>query len=89
MREFEMKAVYTVAAVPLQAKPGKREPNVVPLTVRMPYTLADAEIIASNYNANPAYRAILQRYKYSHFVPFNLEALTMDPPPYYMEAGHA
>jgi len=85
-----MRAVYTIAAVPQQERnTGERHAQMAPLPVKMPYTLADAEEIAANYNANPIYAAMLRNHKYSHFVPFNIEALTMDPPPYYMDSDHA
>ena len=88
MRAYDMRAVYTVAAVPNpQVIDGvyydPLEP-AVPLPVKITYTLADAEEIAKRYNENPIYKGILRNHKYTRFVPFNIEALTMDPPPYYL-----
>lgn len=88
MREYDMRAVYTVAAVPLDVTSRTAKP-AVPLPVGMPYTLADAEEMAKRYNENPVYKGILRNFKYSHFVPFNIEALTMPPPPYYMDDEYA
>ena len=84
MREYDMRAVYTVAAVPTDVTSRAAKP-AVPLPVKLPYTLADAEEIAKRYNENPIYKGVLRNFKYSHFVPFNIEALSMDPPPYYFE----
>lgn len=89
MRAYDMTAVYTVAAVP-QADPNTTEAGngqVVPLPVKMPYTFADAVELAEKYNSNPVYRGVLKNRKFSHFVPFNLSALKMDPPPYYIDGS--
>jgi len=82
MRHYDMKSVYTIAAVPTPSADDRGQ--VVPLPVEMPYTLADAWTLVGVYNENPRYRKILADYKCSHFVPFNLEALTMEPPAYYV-----
>ena len=83
-----MVSKYTIAAVPQQERnTGERHAQMIPLPVKIPYTLADAEEIAKQYNENPIYTGILRNHKYSHFVPFNLEALTMDPPPYFMNGS--
>ena len=80
-----MVSKYTIAAVPQQERnTGERHGQMAPLPVKIPYTLADAEEVAKRYNENPIYRGILRNHKYSHFVPFNMEALTMDPPPYFL-----
>ena len=81
-----MVSKYTIAAVPADAQSNRRAKPAVPLPVKIPYTLGDAVEIAKKYNANPIYRGILSRYRYSHFVAMNLEALTMDPPPYHIAA---
>ena len=86
MRAYDMRNTYTVAAVPSDVTSRTAKP-AVPLPVKIPYTLADAEEMAKRYNENPIYKGILRNHKYSHFVPFNIEALTMDPPPYYFEGG--
>ena len=83
MRDYDMRAVYTVAVVPLDVT-TRTAGFAVPLPVKIPYTLADAEEIAKRYNENPIYKGILRNHKYNRFVPFNIEALTMDPPPYYL-----
>ena len=77
MRGYDMKAVYTVAAVPTNPDHPKAN-DVVPLPVEMRYTLADALEIAKMYSSK--YSSTLQRLGYSHFVPFNLEALEMPVP---------
>ena len=80
-----MRATYTIAAVPQQGQ--ERQSQVAPLPVKIAYTLADAEEMAKKYNENPVYKGILRNHKFSHFVPFNIEALTMDPPPYYLDGS--
>ena len=88
MSVYDMRATYTIAAVPQQERnTGERHQQMAPLPVKIPYTLADAEEMAKRYNENPIYKGILRNHKYSHFVPFNIEALTMDPPPYYMDGS--
>ena len=91
MSVYDMRAVYTIAAVPAKTGPQVTvlDAQVAPLPTQMPYTLADAEAVAKRYNENPVWRGILKNHKYSHFVPFNIEALTMDPPPYYLDGGYA
>jgi len=84
MRAYDMRAVYTIAAVPHDVD-AEKAPRAIPLKVSMPYTLADAEVIVKKYNVNPIYSGLLRRFRYSHFVPFNIEALTMDPPAFYLE----
>lgn len=84
MRSYDMRSVYTVAAVPYDVD-AEKAPKAIALSVAIPYTLADAEVIAKRYNLNPVFSGMLRRYKYSHFVPFNIEALTMDPPAFYLE----
>ena len=81
MRAYDMTAVYTIAAVPQQ----ERHAQVAPLPVKIPYTFADAVELAEKYNSNPIYKGILRTRKFSHFVPFNISALGMDPPPYYID----
>ena len=81
MRDYDMRKVYTVAAIPTGTRAIDKP---VPLPVKMPYTLADAEELAKRYNENPIYKGILRNHKFSHFVPFNIEALTMPPPPYHL-----
>jgi hypothetical protein len=88
MREYDMTAVYTVAAVPLDVSKSVSK-SAVPLPVKMPYTFADAAELAEKYNSNPVYKGILRNRKFSHFVPFNLSALQMDPPPYYVGSEDA
>lgn len=83
-----MVSKYTIAAVPSDVASRTALP-AVPLPVKIPYTLADAEEIAKNYNENPIYKGILRNHKYSHFVVMSLEALTMDPPPYFLEGSNA
>lgn len=83
MRSYDMRNTYTIAAVPSDVTSLKAKP-AVPLPVKIPYTLADAEEMAKRYNENPIYKGILRNHKYSHFVPFNIEALTMDPPTYHI-----
>ena len=85
MRQYDMVSQYTVAAVPADAQSNRRAKPAIPLPVKIPYTLGDALEIAKKYNANPIYRGILARFRYSHFVAMNLEALTMDPPPFYLD----
>lgn len=88
MREYDMTAVYTIAAVPQQERnTGERHAQVAPLPVKIPYTFADAVELAEKYNSNPIYKGILRTRKFSHFVPFNLSALQMDPPPYYIDGS--
>ena len=84
-----MRAAYTLAAIPQADRNTTEAGNgqVVPLPVGIPYTLADAEELAKRYNENPIYKGILRNHKYSHFIPFNLEALTMDPPPYFINGA--
>jgi hypothetical protein len=84
MRAYDMRAVYTIAAVPHDVD-AEKAPRAIPLSVSMPYTLADAEVMVKRYNLNPIYTGLLRRFKCSHFVPFNLEALTMRPPAFYLE----
>lgn len=79
---YDLRAVYTVAAVPQNT--SERNAQVIPMHVNIPYTLADAEEVAAKYNTNPVYMGMLKNHKYSHFVPFNIEALTMDPPTYHI-----
>ena len=81
MRKYDMTAVYTIAAMPQSDRFSDRP---VPLPVKMAYTLADATEIAKKYNENPIYKGILRNYRFSHFVPFNIEALTMAPPRYHL-----
>ena len=81
MRKYDMRNTYTVAAIPQGDRFSDRP---VPLPVKMPYTLADAEEMAKRYNENPIYKGILRNHRFSHFVPFNIEALTMAPPRYYI-----
>ena len=89
MRQYDMVSQYTVAAVPADAQSNRRAKPAIPLPVKIPYTLGDALEIAKKYNANPIYRGILSRFRYSHFVAMNLEALTMDPPPFYLDNENA
>ena len=83
-----MRNTYTIAAVPSDVTSRKALP-AVPLPVKMPYTLADAEEIAKRYNENPIYKGILRNHRYNHFVVMSLEALTMDPPPYFIGGSNA
>ena len=86
-----MVSKYTIAAVPINDSRNtlERYAQVIPIPVKIPYTFADAEAMAKKYNENSTLRSILKNYKLSHFVPFNLEALTMDPPPYYLGVDYA
>jgi len=88
MRKYDMRNTYTIAAVPSDVASRTALP-AVPLPVKMPYTLADAEEIAKRYNENPIYKGILRNHRYNHFVAMSLEALTMDPPPYYLGGSNA
>ena len=85
MRKYDMAAVYTVAAVPLDVSKNISD-SAVPLPVKIPYTFADAVELAEKYNQNPAYKGILRNLNYSHFVPFNIEAITMKPDAYLLRA---
>jgi glycine cleavage system pyridoxal-binding protein P len=84
MREYDMRSTYTVAAVPSDVTSRTAKP-AIPLPVKIPYTLADAEEVAKRYNENPVYIGMLRNSKYNHFVPFNIEALTLEPPSWYVE----
>lgn len=88
MRKYDMRNTYTIAAVPSDVASRKALP-AVPLPVKIPYTLADAEEIAKRYNENPIYKGILRNHRYNHFVAMSLEALTMDPPPYFLGGSNA
>lgn len=83
-----MKSTYTIAAVPLDVE-AYLSLHAAPLPVKIMYTLADAEEVSKQYNENPVYKGILRNHKFSHFVPFNIEALTMPPPPYYTDDDYA
>jgi len=83
-----MRNTYTIAAVPSDVASRTALP-AVPLPVKIPYTLADAEEIAKRYNENPIYKGILRNHRYNHFVVMSLEALTMDPPPYFLGGSNA
>ena len=83
-----MRNTYTIAAVPSDVASRTALP-AVPLPVKIPYTLADAEEIAKRYNENPIYKGILRNHRYNHFVAMSLEALSMDPPPYYLGGSNA
>jgi len=86
-RDYDMRSTYTVAAVPLDVGSVRSGP-AIPIKTKIPYTLKDAEEVSQKYNENPSYRTMLKNFKYSHFVPFNLEALTMEPPYYYIGNKH-
>ena len=88
MRKYDMRNTYTIAAVPSDVASRTALPAVA-LPVKIPYTLADAEEIAKRYNENPIYKGILRNHRYNHFVAMSLEALTMDPPPYFLGGSNA
>ena len=88
MRKYDMRNTYTIAAVPSDVVSRTALP-AVPLPVKIPYTLADAEEIAKRYNENSIYKGILRNHRYNHFVAMSLEALTMDPPPYFLGGSNA
>ena len=80
-----MRNTYTVAAVPSDVASRTALP-AVPLPVKIPYTLADAEEIAKRYNENPIYKGILRNNRYNHFVAFDIEAMTIEPNEYLLRA---
>ena len=82
MGENKLHSTYTIAAVPNTKKKGRIGP-VAPIPTASPYTLDDAKVLADMWTRK--HFDLINSWGFSHFVAFNLEALTMDPPPWYLD----